>query len=295
MSRWRLPCLAILATASMFGVGWGVGRWRNTAPDKASPAPADKRGALLYQVHCASCHGADGHGDGISAAALRPPPGDFAARPWHSEPTKETIRRVTLQGVPGTAMPSFGSALSSAELDAVVAHVHDLATSGPIVEYVPTEEEHLLHDAGFTDLRGTDPPSLVVANAAGETVTLTQTRGKLTLVHFWGTGCVHCIKEIPALNDLEKAHAGRMAILHVCADEDDPAAAQKILDRLVPGAAGYSVPSGLGLARFEAQVLPTVWLIDASGKSVGRASGAKDWGSAPLKNLILRFLPRPGP
>ncbi len=295
MSRWRLPLLAIFLTASMVGVGWGVGQWRKAAPVDRAPVGAGRRGSLLFQVHCASCHGAEGHGDGSSATTLRPPPRDFAARPWRFEPTKATIRRVTLDGIPGTAMPSFGSALSPAELDAVAAHVHDLATKGPIVAYVPTEEERLLHDAGFTDLRGTNPPPLTVANAAGRTVTLTELRGKLTLVHFWGTGCVHCIKEMPALNDLEKSHGGRLALLHVCADENDPAAGQKVLDRQIPGTAGYAEPSGLGLARFEVQVLPTVWLIDASGKAVGRASGAKDWGSEPLKNLILHFLPEAGP
>jgi mono/diheme cytochrome c family protein len=294
MSRWRLPLLAVLLAASMVGVGWGVGQLRKAAPVDPAPVAAGKRGSLLFQVHCASCHGAEGHGDGSAAAALRPPPRDFAVRLWRFDPTMETIRRVTLDGIPGTAMPSFGSALSPAELDAIAAHVHDLAIKGPIVTYVPTEEERLLRDAGFTDLRGTDPPPLAVANAAGRTVTLTEFRGKLALVHFWGTGCVHCIKEMPALNSLEKSHGGRLALLHVCADEHDPAAGQKVLDRQVPGTASYAEPSGLGLARFEVDVLPTVWLIDSSGKAVGRGSGAKDWASTALQNLILHFLPEAG-
>jgi mono/diheme cytochrome c family protein len=34
-------------------------------------------GAALYHVHCASCHGDSGRGDGMVGAALRTPPSDL--------------------------------------------------------------------------------------------------------------------------------------------------------------------------------------------------------------------------
>ena len=34
-------------------------------------------GAALYHVHCASCHGESGRGDGMVGAALRTPPADL--------------------------------------------------------------------------------------------------------------------------------------------------------------------------------------------------------------------------
>jgi len=34
-------------------------------------------GAALYHVHCASCHGDSGRGDGMVGAALRTPPADL--------------------------------------------------------------------------------------------------------------------------------------------------------------------------------------------------------------------------
>lgn len=66
-------------------------------------------GRKLYQQACAACHGASGHGDGPAASSIKPPPTDFqdAVRmktlaPFHAF---NTIRL----GVPGTAMPAFGS------------------------------------------------------------------------------------------------------------------------------------------------------------------------------------------
>ncbi|MBK8946793.1 MAG: cytochrome c [Ignavibacteriae bacterium] len=36
-----------------------------------------EKGNTLYQTNCASCHGADGNGDGVAAAALNPKPRNF--------------------------------------------------------------------------------------------------------------------------------------------------------------------------------------------------------------------------
>ena len=297
MARLPFPLAASLVVAATSGVGWGVGTWKKHPPAAPTPhadappasAGAD-RGPLVFQVYCASCHGPDGHGDGASAAALRPPPRDFAARPWRFEPTPESIRRVTLEGIPGTGMASFRT-LPPADLDAVAAHVHRLATNGPAVEKPKSEDEQMLAAAGFADLSGTAPPPLLLTDAANKEARLSDFAGRLVVLHFWGTGCVHCVKEIPALDRLERQFAGRLKVLHVCTDEDDPAAAQKVLDRAAPGATALTEANGLGLARYEVQSLPTVWLIAPDGKAIGRGEGAKDWADEAMTKLIARRLP----
>jgi mono/diheme cytochrome c family protein len=48
----------------------------------ATPRPTDPvlaRGALLYRIHCASCHGQGGAGDGPVAPALRKKPSDLTS------------------------------------------------------------------------------------------------------------------------------------------------------------------------------------------------------------------------
>jgi mono/diheme cytochrome c family protein len=290
MSRIRFAILVILLTVSMVGVGWGIGQWRKPTPD-APPSDAANQGALLFRMHCASCHGNEGRADGSAVAELRPPPRDFLARPWRFDPTPPSIKRVTVDGIPGTSMPSFHATFSNSDLDLVVAHVQELATRGPTIEYVPTAEEKLLRDAGFIDLRGSEAPLLTITDAKGNTTKLSDHRGKLVLLHFWGTSCVHCVKEMHALNDLQKSYKNQMVLLHVCADEDDSAAAQKLLDRLAPGTTAHTDAKGLGIARFEAQTLPTVWLIGLDARPIGRASGAKNWQSPILLQLVEHWLP----
>ncbi|HEY1192038.1 MAG TPA: c-type cytochrome [Gemmata sp.] len=296
VSRFLLVALGAIGIA--VGAGWAVGKLRpaRPAPSPAAPtvepAPGSdpQRGELVFAVYCASCHGPDGHGDGSAAAMLRPPPRDFAARPWRFAPTPEAIRKVTRDGIPGTAMASFRT-LPPADLDAVVAHVERLATAGPVTEKPPSEDARLLAAAGFTDLTGTVPPPLVLTDARDRLTRLPDLKGKLVVLHFWGTGCTHCVKEIPTLDRLGREHAGQLVVLHVCADADTPADAQKVLDKLAPGAVAHVEATGLGVARYEVQALPTVWLIAPDGSAIGRSSGAKDWTAEPQTRLLAQWFP----
>lgn len=66
-------------------------------------------GQLLYQRHCAACHGPTGAGDGPSAAAAVHPPADL--RPKLSE-DREAVVSVILAG--RGAMPGFEQSLERA-------------------------------------------------------------------------------------------------------------------------------------------------------------------------------------
>lgn len=72
------------------------------------------RGRELFQLNCVSCHGADGRGDGPSAAGLNPPPSDFRLHmPNHTDPE---FFNFIANGYPGTAMPAFRQALSDEDI-----------------------------------------------------------------------------------------------------------------------------------------------------------------------------------
>src|SRR6267142_5648144 len=72
----------------------------------------------LYQQNCAGCHGEQGRGG--AAIALNSPV-------YLEIADDATIRRVTAQGVPGTAMPAFaqssGGMLTAEQINALVAGI----------------------------------------------------------------------------------------------------------------------------------------------------------------------------
>ncbi|MEI7687367.1 MAG: c-type cytochrome [Planctomycetota bacterium] len=277
--------VAVALTGLAVAAGWGVGKWKSRPTANLS-----ERGRLLFQVNCASCHGPEGHGDGSASAELRPPPRDFAARPWRFPVTRESIRRVTLEGVPGAAMPASKAVLTSDDVEAVVEFVYQLANKNPALPRELSADQQLLKDANIADLGRAAPPKLKLTDASGASLSLDQLHGQFVVLHFWGTGCTHCIKEIPGLSKLAKKYDDRLAVLHVCVDEDDAGVAQGILDRLAPGSKAHTESSGIGVARFEVQALPTAWFLAPDGKALGRASGARDWESVALDALVRRWL-----
>jgi mono/diheme cytochrome c family protein len=99
---------------------------------------ANDRAVGLYREHCAHCHGVTGDGLGPTAAFLNPYPRDyrkgqfkFKSTPVGSKPTHEDLRRIIVDGIPGTAMPSF-LLLPENEIEALVDYVKYLAIRGEV-------------------------------------------------------------------------------------------------------------------------------------------------------------------
>jgi mono/diheme cytochrome c family protein/uncharacterized membrane protein YozB (DUF420 family) len=64
--------------------------------NRVTPAPG--QASSLYASRCASCHGPAGQGDGIAAAAMDPPPRNFADRAWQASISDAELARVISQG-----------------------------------------------------------------------------------------------------------------------------------------------------------------------------------------------------
>lgn len=302
MNRNSVIAVAVLALAVGVGMLLRGLRGRNAPAEMSQSSmtfnsPHSKlsvsRGELLFQMHCAKCHGPEGRGDGEGAAKLKPPPRDFAIRPWRFEPTKASIRRVTQDGILGTAMPSARAAVQGADMDALVEHVYELATRFPPALADLSPEEQLLRAAGLFDHdRGQDAPPLEVVDAAGTASSLSDLKGRLVLLNFWGMGCEHCLAKMPQLQQLLDEFRKRgLVVWNICADADDIQEAQGLLERALPGELTWMDDSGLANGRFEVQSLPTVWLIDAQGKVIGKSYGAKEWTRPELRNVLEHWLP----
>lgn len=106
--------------------------------------PAGKPGGL-YRKHCAQCHGVSGDGRGPTAEFLNPYPRDFRlgkfkfkSTPLRQPPTNQDLRNLLVNGIPGTAMPSFRR-LPDAELGALVDYVKYLTIRGQYERYLISE------------------------------------------------------------------------------------------------------------------------------------------------------------
>lgn len=97
-------------------------------PDQAPPLA---RGASIYQLQCARCHGGLGRGDGPDGKGLDPLPANLAdAAALADVSPLDFYRRVTL-GVAGTAMPSYETALTAEDRWAVALYASTLRLPAP--------------------------------------------------------------------------------------------------------------------------------------------------------------------
>ena len=97
----------------------------------------------LYRKHCVQCHGISGDGMGPASALLAPYPRDFRrgsfkfkSTPIGKKPTQADLMRTLENGLPGSAMPAFGTLKLSEEfaedIDALAHYVRFLAIRGEV-------------------------------------------------------------------------------------------------------------------------------------------------------------------
>lgn len=109
--------------------GWPGGGLTARAADTA---PGAVSGKVVYDRHCAACHGTQGDGNGPAAVWLFPKPRNFSAgqykiqsTPAGTLPSDEDLLRSVTRGLGGSSMPGFGY-LPEAERKAVVDYVKEL-------------------------------------------------------------------------------------------------------------------------------------------------------------------------
>ncbi len=112
-----------------------------------SVAAQDTETHSLFLTHCATCHGEEGDGKGVTV--LPKPARSFLDGGFSYGNTRSAIGRTIEHGIPGTPMPSFAEALTNEQRAALVEYV--IALGPERVEVVPAD----------TVLEVTDRPRVV--------------------------------------------------------------------------------------------------------------------------------------
>lgn len=109
----------LLALASVF-----------TVADAQNAPEASEEGKRVYEKSCAHCHGTEGRGDGSAAENLLPRPRDFTRGLYKIRsteagqlPTDQDLFDIITEGMPGSSMPGWETALSANERWEVTAYI----------------------------------------------------------------------------------------------------------------------------------------------------------------------------
>lgn len=127
-----LALMAFACAATIAGLAPHV-RAQQGSP-ASQPAAATSRGRQVYEKHCVECHGESGKGDGPAAMTLVPHPRDFTSGRYKirstetgSIPTDDDLVQTVRRGMPGSAMPAWGTILSDSDIRDVVYFIKEFS------------------------------------------------------------------------------------------------------------------------------------------------------------------------
>lgn len=145
----------------------------------------------------------------------------------------------------------------------------------------PKELEEKEPERDTRSLQGQDAPNFTLTDTEGNSVTLSDLKGKVVFLDFWATWCPPCRESLPhtqSLSQHEKAKAGDLVVLAVNARED----AEKVKQFMQEKGFTFRVlldKDGAVMDMYKVQGIPTFVLIDREGKvawvQIGFGSGTE--------------------
>jgi peroxiredoxin len=122
---------------------------------------------------------------------------------------------------------------------------------------------------------------------SGKPARLSDFRGKVVVLNFWGTWCPPCRDELPALNRLQKYIAPRNGVILGVAADEDPAAYEKFLRDEGVTFPTYRDPatkdnrSPIALS-YGTSMVPETYIIDRKGRIARKVVGPQQWDSPEM-------------
>ena len=147
----------------------------------------------------------------------------------------------------------------------------------------------------FINLAGCDGasrkvPPVDLMTIAGEKLDQASFKGKVTLVNFWATSCVTCVKEMPMLVDTYKKFASKgYQTVAVAMSYDPPHYVLNFVEtRNIPFKVALDPQGQIAKAWNDTKITPTSYLVNKQGEIVKRYVGEPD--PAELQAVIEKLL-----
>jgi len=129
-------------------------------------------------------------------------------------------------------------------------------------------------------------------DADGNTVRLSDFKGRPVILNIWAKWCAPCLAEMPKLNQLQAETApGTLAVVAVAVDEPDPEKVRNFLanrrwDALKP----YLDPNNVFAKALDIKSIPVSLLIDKNGFALVRVDAPVDWYADDAIRLLKQTI-----
>lgn len=134
-------------------------------------------------------------------------------------------------------------------------------------------------------------PHVSFADAAGETVNLSDFAGKVVVLNLWATWCAPCRREMPSLERLQTRFGDKITILAISEDIGGNKVVAPFIAKFgLKTIKTYLDPKNTVGQAFKVDGLPTSLLIDRQGRVLGRVEGEARWDSPEMLAVIEPLL-----
>ncbi len=140
---------------------------------------------------------------------------------------------------------------------------------------------------------GKPAPDFVLQDADGKTWKLSELKGTVVFVNFWATWCKPCREEIPSMEAMNKAMAGKNFQMLAIIFNDDLQLAESFARNL---GATFPILADPGPEVTDAYMItgvPETFLIDADGILRHKLIGPYNWDTEEMKNMVLKLFNTP--
>ena len=134
-------------------------------------------------------------------------------------------------------------------------------------------------------------PALSLPDLGGRQQRLEDYRGQVVLVNFWATWCPPCLAEMPSMQRLVEAMAGRPFQILAVNTEETKSKVWKFKKLLNISFPTLLDSSGDATRAWAVDVFPTSYLIDAGGRIQYVSYGALEWDDAAVVTVIETLMP----
>jgi thiol-disulfide isomerase/thioredoxin len=135
-------------------------------------------------------------------------------------------------------------------------------------------------------------PEIEFRDINGKAYSFERFEGNVLLLHFWATWCSSCIEEMKHLDQLQKAlRKESIIVLPISEDFKGVEVVKEFYkNHKLKNLLSFMDKNNELFALFEVSNLPTSFIIDIDGQNIAKITGAADWQSEEMINLLKSYV-----
>ena len=153
-----------------------------------------------------------------------------------------------------------------------------------------TPEQELNRLLGNLDVlkmpHATQPLEIKLDDISGNSVSLSQFRGKIVFLNFWATWCPTCVVEMPSMERLHRRFKDRDFVMVAVNLKESRAHVKSFFEKYKLSFTTLLDTGGEVAYGLAVNALPTTFVLDKAGRIIGMALGPREWDHAASIELF---------